>query len=90
VKVPLVFVVVFRRDYAAIKHGKIDGVFHFADFAPREIVRETRSRCHLLLSMSILFSLFLPALAAETGRVFCLFFFLSLFSLSKEEEDEED
>ena len=92
-KVPRVCVVVFRRYNAAIKHGKIDGVFHFPDFAPREIVRETRSRCHrLLLSVIVLcsHSLFLYTLAAETGGLFSSLLLPLFFSLSKEEEEEEE
>ena len=46
VEVPIIAVVAFRRDEAAIHHRKIDGVFHLSDFGPREIVRETRSRRH--------------------------------------------
>ena len=89
-KVPLVRVVVFRRYNAAIKHGKIDGVFHFPDFAPREIVRETRSRCHRLL-LSVLvsrsLSLSVPQSPLKLVVFFRLFFFLSFsFSLKKKKK----
>jgi hypothetical protein len=93
VKVPLVRVVVFRRYNAAIKHGKIDGIFHFPDFAPREIVRETRSRCHRLL-LSVLvsrsLSLSVPQSPLKLVVFFRLWLLLSLFFFLSEEEEEEE
>ena len=91
VKVPLVWVVVFRREYAAIKHGKIDGVFHFPDFAPREIVRETRSRCHrLLLSVTVFCSLSLSVNSRRWNWWSFLSPLLSLFlSLEKKKKKKK-